>query len=110
MARLIRPHRTDWPDAFWERAEGSWLENDLLCRDCRGGGCQGSRDDAKEVVTVEEVACPTCRSSGLLVPARQLPDDAEALWAAEEAGGCWLDWIGHEGDGLVWPLPWCWRI
>jgi len=110
MSRIIRPRRIDWPTAFWARAESSYADCDLLCRDCFGRGYGVSREDAWERITVEDAACSTCRSSGLLVSARDLPEDPEAIWAADEAGGGWLDWIGHEGGGLLWPPPWSWRI
>lgn len=48
-------------------------------------------------MTVEEAAC-------------ELPDDVEAVWAADEEGGGWLQWIDHTGDGLLWPAPCCWAI
>lgn len=110
MTTTIRPRRINWPAAFWARAESSYADCDLLCQHCNGSGCHVSRDDAWEGIAVEDVACPKCRSSGLLVPARDLPDDVEEVWSADEAGGAWLDWLGHEGDGLLWPLGWCWRI
>ncbi len=110
MARLIRPRRVHWPAAFWRRAETSFADNDLLCQGCMGRGCRLSREAINEDTTPEDVACPACRGSGLLVPAREVPDDVEGMLAAEEAGGCWLDGLGHTGDGLVWPLPWAWRI
>ena len=110
VAGIIHPRRVPWPLLFWSRAEGSWLETDLVCRSCLGSGCLVSREEAWEGITFEEVACPTCRTSGLLVPARDLPDDAESIWAADEAGARWLDWAGHTGDGLVWPREWAWTI
>ena len=110
MSRIIRPHPCDWPALFWRRATSSYADNDLVCRACLGSGCGVARGSAWEGMTVEDAACPSCRSSGLLVPARELPDDVEAVWAADEAGGCSLAWLGHEGDGLIWPAPWSWAI
>lgn len=110
MPKVIRPRPCDWPALFWRRASSSYAENDLVCRACTGTGCLVPREDAWPAVTVEEATCPACRSSGLLIPARDLPDDIETVWAAEEAGGGWLAWLGHEGDGLLWPAPWCWVI
>src|SRR5947209_896552 len=106
MARLIRPRRIDWPSLFWSRAEGSYADNDLRCRVCDGRGSRLGREVMDEDTTVEDAACPACRSSGLLVPARELPDNVEAIVAADDAGGAWLDWIGYTGNGLLWPLPW----
>lgn len=30
-----------------------------------------------------------------------MPDDIEGMVAFGEAGGGWLDWAGHIGDGLL---------
>lgn len=106
----IRPRRVHWPSLFWWRAESCFADNDLLCRTCEGRGCRLSREDINGDTVPADVACPACRGSGLLVPARDVPDDIEGMFGAEEAGGSWLDWIGHEGDGLLWPAPWAWRI
>src|SRR5436190_7896106 len=108
--KTIRPRPMAWHSLFWRPAESSYADNDLLCRDCQGRGCRRSRHDIDEDTGPEDVACPACRGSGLLVPAREVPDDVEGMLAADEAGGCWLDWIGHEGDGILWPPPWAWRI
>lgn len=108
--KVIRPRRVNWPTLFWQRANSSYADNDLVCQDCLGRCYQVSRESAWPGITAKEVACPTCRSSGLLVPARDLPDDPDAIWAADEEGAGWLEWAGHTGDGLFWPLPWAWTI
>jgi hypothetical protein len=111
MAKPIRPRRCpDWPGVFWIRAEGSYADNDLGCHICDGRGCILGQHEVDEDTVVEDAACRSCCGSGLLVPARDLPGDIEAVLAADTAGGAWLDWLGHTGDGLVWPLPWAWTI
>ncbi len=109
MARQIRPRRTDWPAGFWQRASSSYADLDLLCRACDGRGCSLGRDDVGEDTTVEDVVCDRCRDSGLMIQAREL-GSIDAAIASDEAGGAWLDFVGHLGDGLVWPMPWTWSI
>ena len=109
MTATIKPVRFDWPSAFWRRAESSYADCDLLCRSCSGSGAALERKDVARLTTIDEVVCGTCRGSGLLVPARHRPDDVAAVMAAADEGA-WLDWLGHDGDQLVWPQPWAWTV
>lgn len=97
---LPRPVRS-WPKLFWERAESSYADNDLACRECGGRGLL--TDPYHEGIPVA-YPCDACNGSGLILP-REEPATFDALDGPD------LAWTSVRQENIRWPqVPYAWIV